>query len=281
VVDVALGDWGATVLLGKGDGTFQPGRTFAPATNPFAVAVADLNRDGKPDLVTTALGVLINNSVPATHTLSVSKNGNGHGRLTSTSSPGNPAQIDCGNRCTVAYNAGTIVTLVAQPDIGSTFVGWTGCDDATSTTCAVTMRAAKQVRATFALQRFVLTVRRDGLGRGTVTSTSVPSSGPQINCGTTCSSTYDWNTVVTLTATPAVGSVFLQWHGCDAVSRSTCTVTMRSAKAVTATFLGVPIELGRVALTKQLNAQRTADADRRRSASRHPNVKRSHKAKTR
>src|SRR5579864_6198422 len=56
------------VLLGNGDGTFQPAVTYS--TGPFsatAVAVADLNGDGKPDLIaintvsTFGLGVLLGN----------------------------------------------------------------------------------------------------------------------------------------------------------------------------------------------------------------------------
>jgi hypothetical protein len=39
------------VLLGHGDGTFQPARTFAAGTSPSAIAVGDFNRDGALDLV--------------------------------------------------------------------------------------------------------------------------------------------------------------------------------------------------------------------------------------
>src|SRR5262249_55208142 len=40
------------VLLGNGDGTVQPQRSFAVGPYPNSVAVADVNGDGKPDLVT-------------------------------------------------------------------------------------------------------------------------------------------------------------------------------------------------------------------------------------
>jgi large repetitive protein len=45
------------VLLGNGDGTFQPVVTSEViSTNPVALAVADLNGDGKPDAVVTSPG---------------------------------------------------------------------------------------------------------------------------------------------------------------------------------------------------------------------------------
>ena len=44
-----------TILLGNGDGTFQPASTFAtePNATAYAVAVGDFNADGKPDLAVT------------------------------------------------------------------------------------------------------------------------------------------------------------------------------------------------------------------------------------
>jgi FG-GAP-like repeat len=40
-----------SVLLGNGDGTFQPQRRFDATANPFSVAVGDVNGDGIPDIV--------------------------------------------------------------------------------------------------------------------------------------------------------------------------------------------------------------------------------------
>jgi len=97
------------------------------------------------------------------------------------------------------------------------------------------MGASRSVIATFDLQLFTLTVDKTGPGSGTVTS-----SPPGINCGPDCSEPYTIDTVVTLTATPNVPSVFTGWSGCDTVADTTCTVTMRSARSVTAGFLGVP-----------------------------------------
>jgi hypothetical protein len=57
------------VLLGNGDGTFQARRDFTTAPNPYGIAVADFNNDGKIDLAVTssssgtqsAVGILLGN----------------------------------------------------------------------------------------------------------------------------------------------------------------------------------------------------------------------------
>src|SRR5437773_249984 len=95
------------------------------------------------------------------------------------------------------------------------------------------MTAAKSVSATFnpSSQRFTLTVNRAGTGSGTATS-----SDGLMSCRSTCTATYDSGISVTLTASPASGSTFTAWSGCDTVSGATCTVTMTAAKSVTSTL---------------------------------------------
>jgi Bacterial Ig-like domain (group 3)/FG-GAP-like repeat len=53
------------VLLGNGDGTFQPAVTYGSGGEALSMAVADLNSDAKPDVVVanySVLGVLLNNT---------------------------------------------------------------------------------------------------------------------------------------------------------------------------------------------------------------------------
>jgi hypothetical protein len=182
-------------------------------------------------------------SFTVTATLLVSRGGNGAGAVSSTSTPPNPVtvgEIDCGASCSSTYAVGTVVTLTATPAVGSNFTAWTGCDSVSGATCTVTMNAARSVAATFTLQTFPLSVKKAsplGIGDGTVTSTSNPGSPNQINCGSNCTVTYNYGTVVTLTASPALLSIFNGWTGCDSVSGTTCTVTIRAAKSVTANFL--------------------------------------------
>ena len=84
-------------------------------------------------------------------------------------------------------------------------------------------------------QPVVLTVNKSGLAGGLGTVASSPQG---ISCGSDCSEPYDIDTVVTLTASP--GALHTGWSGCDSVSGATCTVTMGSARSVTATFVGLP-----------------------------------------
>jgi len=70
----------------------------------------------------------------------------GSGSVRSTSS-----DISCGADCSEAYPHGTLVTLTATADSGSTFLGWTGNCSGTSA-CRVTMDAVKNVGAIFAMK---------------------------------------------------------------------------------------------------------------------------------
>jgi hypothetical protein len=105
----------------------------------------------------------------------------------------------------------------------------TGCDTVSGASCTIRMSAARSVNATFNVQTFALTVTKAGAGAGTVTS-----SPAGINCGADCSESYARGTAVTLTASPALGSI--GWTGCDTVSGATCTVTMGAVRSVAATF---------------------------------------------
>ncbi len=73
----AGGSGGVSVLLGNGDGSFQPAHSVAAGTRPYALALADINGDGIPDLALTAyygdglgyLKVLLGNGDGSFHAL--------------------------------------------------------------------------------------------------------------------------------------------------------------------------------------------------------------------
>jgi hypothetical protein len=161
------------------------------------------------------------------YTLTVGKTGTGSGTVTSV-----PSGINCGSTCSYAFSYNTSVTLTAAPTGSSTFGGWSGACSGTGT-CTVVMIAARSVTATFnSSNNQTLTVTKSGTGSGTVTS-----SPAGINCGSTCSYAFAYNTSVTLTAAATSPSTFAGWSGggCSG-TRSTCRVSMSTARSVTATF---------------------------------------------
>ena len=105
-----------------------------------------------------------------------------------------PAGIDCGSDCSEVFDYGMVVTLTAVPNPNSSFTGWAGACTG-SDQCVLTMTAVTQVTATFTLDSHELTASQNGNGGGSVTSTP-----PGIDCGSDCSETFDYGTVVTLTA---------------------------------------------------------------------------------
>jgi PKD repeat protein len=96
---------------------------------------------------------------------------------------------------------------------------------------------------------FTLTVKKSGNGSGTVT-------GQGVNCGPTCSAAYKSGILVTLTPTPAQGSTFGGWSGCDSVSGNKCSVKMNSNRTITANF-NRTLQTFTLTVTKQGNGSGT------------------------
>ena len=157
----------------------------------------------------------------------------GAGRVTSSI-----GGIDsCGTACSRLIDAGTVVSLTAVPDEGSTFTGWAGCDTLpeSTNTCVVDMSEDRGVTVSFdgsGLPGHFLTVQVSGTGTGSVSS----SPDGIVSCETACSHSFEEGTVVTLTAVPDEGSAFSGWAGCDTLPESTCVVDLSEDRAITARF---------------------------------------------
>jgi uncharacterized repeat protein (TIGR02543 family) len=119
------------------------------------------------------------------------------------------------------------VSLTAAPASDSVFTGWSG-DCGGTGTCETTMSTNRNVTANFTLKQYQLSVAKAGSGSGTV-------SGNGIDCGVICNVILDSGAAVSLTATPASGSVFTGWTG-DCTGTGTCNTTMGVDRSVTATF---------------------------------------------
>lgn len=170
------------------------------------------------------------NPPPPPSTFEVTVALSGDGRVTST-----PAAIDCGSNCSARFNADGTVTLTAAPASGKVFSGWGGDCTGTTTTCTLTVNAARTVTAAFSAPpptSFLLDVTVSGSG-------SVRSQPAGIDCGGACSASFAANSNVVLTPTPASGQAFAAWGGACTGSGATCTVSMSQARSVSASFAAV------------------------------------------
>ncbi len=75
-------------------------------------------------------------------TLTVAPNGNGSGTVSGGS-------ISCGAQCTGQFLGGSAITLMATPDTGSIFGGWSGDCAGGSSSCSLTIDANKNITAVF------------------------------------------------------------------------------------------------------------------------------------
>ena len=124
-----------------------------------------------------------------------------------------------------AYIEDSEILLTAVPAKDSKFVSWHGDGTGQGSICRVKLNSAKTVSAEFVqLENFVLTVVLVGSGAGIISRNFDAKK-------------YMDGTAVTLTARATEGSKFKCWHG-DATGRTiNCTVTMDSAKGVSAEFV--------------------------------------------
>lgn len=120
------------------------------------------------------------------------------------------------------YADGTIVELTATPNANYQFDGWSGDANGNTNPLSVTIDADKNIIATFSLIQQTLTINATN---GIVTTDVQPTNG-----------TYDYGTVITLTATANSGFGFTGWG--DDVSGTTnpITITMDGNKTATANF---------------------------------------------
>ena len=160
------------------------------------------------------------------YTLSISKTGTGEGKVTSDA-----GGIVCGSACSDDFDYTARVTLRAIPKAGSSFTGWTGGGCSGTGTCEATVVQAQNITAEFSLNQYTLSVSKTGTGEGTVTSDL-----GNIACGSACSDDYDYNTRVSLRASPSGNSYFSGWSGGDCSDAGTCEVTVDEAQRITAEF---------------------------------------------
>ena len=232
--DLEVGPDGLLYMVSVIDGKIL---VASPAPSYTVAADLTLQASASPDPVT------VGNAL--TYTITVTNNGpnDASGVMVTDTLPvgmsllsATPTQGGCSGSSPVtcalgalASGATSTVTIVAStaaigefsntPEVSGTEIDLnTANNDATVTT---TVNPVK----------FRLRVTKTGNGSGTVTSD--PGG---ITCGSDCSQWYVSGTVVSLTPTPAIGSIFAGWSG--DVDCSDGLVTVDAGKTCTATFIG-------------------------------------------
>jgi uncharacterized delta-60 repeat protein len=224
-LDATLGPWGGALAL-------QPdGKIVLVGLVSSMVSVTRVNPDGSGDDQSFGNGGTVETAVP--------------GGMDAGSRPAVALQSD--GKILVAGGSQNGITLIRYDGNGSldsTFGsgGIVTTPGASANAVAVQSDGRIDVAGDamlsggtldFALARYLgssLTITRSGSGTGTVSS-----SPTGISCGTLCSAPFA-AVPVTLTATPAVHSVFAGWSGGGCSGTGTCRVQMSSDQAVTATF---------------------------------------------
>ena len=121
------------------------------------------------------------------------------------------------------YPVNQRVTLTASPDTGYTFSRWVGDLTGNSNQASIIANANKTITAVF---NATVTLTPDPIVGGTVSLNPLQSPDG-----------YTIGTAVTVTATALKGYRFDQWSGDLTGSNSSATITMDSAKQITANFV--------------------------------------------
>ena len=135
--------------------------------------------------------------------------------LTTIPSPKEGGTINGGG----TYNKGTQANVLATPNAGWLFTGWSGACSGTGP-CEVNMDTDKAVAATFTPEQ-----------RITLTTIASPTEGGSVTGG----STYQEGDKANVLATPTLGWHFEGWSGACS-GTGPCEVNMDTDKAVSATF---------------------------------------------
>jgi len=171
------------------------------------------------------------NYVPL-YKVDVFKVGTGNGVVSSPTSG-----FSCGTTCSEYFSENTSLSLTAWPAVGSRFAGWTGACTGTGA-CNVLVDGNIAVGATFESVS-TISITMAGTGSGTVNSSPAGilcTSGSSINCFASFSPASQ----VDLYASASGNALFSGWSGACTNTSGNCTLTMDSAKTVTATFTAAP-----------------------------------------
>lgn len=169
---------------------------------------------------------------PGTHVVVVRVLGDGAGHVEGD------GMLDCdgdsGGRCYAIVEHHATLHLEAGAEEGSVMGAWSASACGSDAACDLTVDADMTVEVTFTRVddgRAALRVLTAGNGEGDVTSAPVG-----LDCDVECSARFTLGEVVTLTASPRVGSDFIGWSGACSGSAPECSFTLTEASLAVAAF---------------------------------------------
>lgn len=243
---------------GLGDHMVLIGKNLSEQNMFVNIGGFDNSKWQKPS---SGLGIatLLNPFVASTLTVSTS----GAGTVTAS-----PSGITCGSDCTEDYPTGSVITLTANPDSGQMLSAWGGACSASgsSSTCSVTMDAAKTVSATFAtlvcsytLDTSTLTLTTAAAAVGTINLTTLAG------CDWTATSNASWITITSGASGSASGSIGYSIAANTSATARTGSITIGdktfSVSQVGISIPGVPTGVSASAGVAQASVSFTAPTD--------------------
>jgi len=118
--------------------------TTTPCCNDSLEGDSDYNRGLCKKYLTSGWISSLWDGLQEEKTITVDKTGTGTGVIKS-----NPAGIDCGSICEASFSLGSTVKVVAKPDPGSVFKGWSGSCSSTKKSCTLGIIDNQAVTAIF------------------------------------------------------------------------------------------------------------------------------------
>ncbi|CAK0779416.1 hypothetical protein CCP4SC76_680003 [Gammaproteobacteria bacterium] len=202
-------------------------------------ATSNSATDGQANLFWTGAGngahstAKISDNAPTTSALSVGVQGTGSGGVeTDTTSRRlrDLGGINCGphhgSQCSASYPTGSTLMLIARPDPGSVFTGWTGACHDQGAVCHLDVNGPTGTTAIFAPVTHQLTLVTQG-------------SGAVLNAdglGVSGSYTLPADSLLRYTAQPGAGSHLAGWSGACQHSQPVCELFLSADKTLQATF---------------------------------------------
>jgi len=164
--------------------------------------------------------------------INIKKEGMGDGRILSA-----PFGIDCGFHCSKEFQLNTEITLIAEPNMHSTFIRWEGACSGTEPICNLIADEDKEITAIFESAK--LTVEKTGSGK-------IESLPFGIDCGLHCNKYFPLNSEIKLIATPTTRSSFIRWEGDCTGTEPECNILMNENKGVRAIFNSFQVTINKI-----------------------------------